>query len=314
MPFSSPQPGRVPARGRRALRLGRAATRAPGVRREGRWLVGTGVAASTYPVYAGPPRRPRARRRRRAASRVAIAATDIGTGARTVLTQIAADALGVALERVARRDRRQRAAARRRSPAARSGTASWGWAVVKACRAASGCDARRRRRGRPTARAHGDDVKATGAALARHAFGAQFAEVRVDADTGEVRVRAAARRVRRRPDRQPATARSQLIGGMTMGLSMALHEESVMDAEFGDYVNRRPRAVPRRRQRRRAATSRRPGSTSTTRISTRWAPRGSARSASSAPPRRSPTPCYHATGVRVRDLPLRPDRVLAALT
>ncbi|MDX6298413.1 MAG: xanthine dehydrogenase YagR molybdenum-binding subunit, partial [Nocardioidaceae bacterium] len=30
---------------------------------------------------------------------------------------------------------------------------------------------------------------------------------------------------------------SQLIGGMTMGLSMALHEEGVMDAEFGDYAN-----------------------------------------------------------------------------
>jgi xanthine dehydrogenase YagR molybdenum-binding subunit len=35
----------------------------------------------------------------------------------------------------------------------------------------------------------------------------------------------------------PLTARSQLIGGMTMGLSMALHEESVLDLEFGDYLN-----------------------------------------------------------------------------
>jgi xanthine dehydrogenase YagR molybdenum-binding subunit len=33
------------------------------------------------------------------------------------------------------------------------------------------------------------------------------------------------------------TARSQLLGGMTMGLSMALHEESVLDPRFGDYVN-----------------------------------------------------------------------------
>jgi xanthine dehydrogenase YagR molybdenum-binding subunit len=32
-------------------------------------------------------------------------------------------------------------------------------------------------------------------------------------------------------------ARSQLIGGMTMGLSMALHEESVVDPRFGDYAN-----------------------------------------------------------------------------
>ena len=33
------------------------------------------------------------------------------------------------------------------------------------------------------------------------------------------------------------TARSQFLGGMTMGLSMALHEESIMDHEFGDYLN-----------------------------------------------------------------------------
>ena len=35
----------------------------------------------------------------------------------------------------------------------------------------------------------------------------------------------------------PKTARSQLVGGMTWGLSMALHEESVLDPHFGDYVN-----------------------------------------------------------------------------
>jgi xanthine dehydrogenase YagR molybdenum-binding subunit len=74
--------------------------------------------------------------------------------------------------------------------------------------------------------------------LARHGFGAQFAEVRVDSDSGEVRVPrllgvfAVGRII------NPKTARSQFIGGMTMGMGMALHEESVMDAEFGDYLNR----------------------------------------------------------------------------
>ncbi len=59
----------------------------------------------------------------------------------------------------------------------------------------------------------------------------------MDADTGEVRVPrllgvfAAGRIV------SPAQARSQLIGGMTMGLSMALYEESAMDPQFGDYPN-----------------------------------------------------------------------------
>ena len=70
-----------------------------------------------------------------------------------------------------------------------------------------------------------------------HAYGAQFAEVRVDAETGEVRVPrllgvfGVGRVVNAK------TGRSQLLGGMTMGLSMALHEESVLDPRFGDYVN-----------------------------------------------------------------------------
>jgi len=64
-----------------------------------------------------------------------------------------------------------------------------------------------------------------------------IAEAWVDMVTGEVRIPrmlgvfAAGRIV------NPRTARSQLIGGMTMGLSMALHEEGVMDPAFGDYAN-----------------------------------------------------------------------------
>ena len=103
-------------------------------------------------------------------------------------------------------------------------------AVVKACRAL-------REQGGDEATADTvEDVKAQ-AELARHAFGAQFVEVRVDADTGEVRVPrvlgvfAVGRII------NPKTARSQFLGGMTMGLSMALHEASVMDREFGDYLN-----------------------------------------------------------------------------
>jgi xanthine dehydrogenase YagR molybdenum-binding subunit len=70
------------------------------------------------------------------------------------------------------------------------------------------------------------------------AYGAQFAEVAVHADTGEVRVPrmlgvfAAGRII------NPDTARSQLLGGMTMGMSMALHEESVLDPRTGHVINR----------------------------------------------------------------------------
>ena len=74
--------------------------------------------------------------------------------------------------------------------------------------------------------------------LARYAFGAQFCEVAVNAGTGEARVRRmlgvfACGRIL-----NPLTARSQFLGGMTQGISMALHEESVMDAAYGDYVNK----------------------------------------------------------------------------
>jgi xanthine dehydrogenase YagR molybdenum-binding subunit len=71
-----------------------------------------------------------------------------------------------------------------------------------------------------------------------HAYGAHFAELGVDADTGEVRLRRmlgvfAAGRIF-----NAKTARSQLIGGMTWGVSSALHEEAIVDARTGAFVNR----------------------------------------------------------------------------
>ena len=71
----------------------------PGARRDGVWLHGTGVASSTYPAYQQPSSAT-ARAEADGTFLVRIASADIGTGARTVLTQIAADALGAPLERV----------------------------------------------------------------------------------------------------------------------------------------------------------------------------------------------------------------------
>ena len=202
---------------------------APAARRHGAWLTGVGVAASTYPAR----RRPSHARARRAADGgyvVEVAAADIGTGARTALTQIAADALGVPPERVRLElgDSRLPAA-----PVAGGsmGTASWGSAIVKACRELSDGQA---------ANAHADtsdDVEAD-EAYARHGFGAQFVEVRVNALTGEIRVPRALGVFATGHIINPKTARSQLIGGMTMGLGMALLEETILDAEFGDFLNR----------------------------------------------------------------------------
>jgi xanthine dehydrogenase YagR molybdenum-binding subunit len=100
---------------------------------------------------------------------------------------------------------------------------------VKACRLL--------RTGRSEVTVDTEDEADASEPLSKHAFGAQFVEVRVDLDTAEIRVPrvlgvfAAGRIV------NPKTARSQFIGGMTMGVSMALLEESRVDARFGDFVN-----------------------------------------------------------------------------
>src|SRR3984893_7149997 len=210
----------------------------PGLRRAGRWLIGTGVAASTYPAVQLPAS---ALVQVDAAGRyrVRIDAIDIGNGAWTALTQIAADALEVPVEQV-QLGIRDTALPQALWATASAGTASWGWAIFNA---ASALRARLQEEFGGSVPAEG--LEATGTLQANpeaqpyamHAFGAQFAEVRVNEDTGEVRVPrllgvfAAGRII------NPKTARSQMLGGMTWGLSMALHEESVLDPRFGDYVN-----------------------------------------------------------------------------
>jgi xanthine dehydrogenase YagR molybdenum-binding subunit len=197
----------------------------PGVRHVDGWLLGTGVAASTYP----------ARRRPSSATAdaldggyvVRIAAADIGTGARTALARIAGAVLGAdaALVRVELGD----SALPPASLAGGSmGTASWGSAVAAACEAL-------RKDGKHGSANTAADVAAD-SAFARHSFGAQFAEVIVDPLTGEVRVTrllgvfAAGRII------DPVLARSQFIGGMTMGLSMALLEATAVDGTAGGFV------------------------------------------------------------------------------
>jgi xanthine dehydrogenase YagR molybdenum-binding subunit len=282
----------------------------PGVRRDGRWLVGTGVAASTYPARRRPSQAI-ARAEADGSFVVRIGAADIGTGARTALTQVAADALQTDLARV-RVEIGDSDLPHAMLAGGSMGMASWGSAVVRACEALRALSAE-----------HGDAVPGEGLEahadtaeeveaderLARHAFGAQFAEVRVDADTGEARVArllgvfAAGRIV------NPVTARSQLIGGMTFGLSMALHEESVLDAEFGDYLNHD------------LAQYHVPACADVLDIDAAWIDErdehlnpigakgvgeigivGTAAAIANA--------VHHATGRRVRDLPLRLDRLL----
>ncbi|MFF3846681.1 xanthine dehydrogenase family protein molybdopterin-binding subunit [Streptomyces sp. NPDC002328] len=285
----------------------------PGTRAQGPLLIGTGVAAATYPVLVGPSSAA-ARALPDGSFLVETNATDIGTGARTVLAQIAADALGVPVERIRVRvgDSDLPSAS---LAGGSSGTASWGWAVHEACVRLAECLA-----GFPGPvpehglAAHADTAGAADAEspYARHAFGAHFAEVAVDTVTGEVRVRrllgvyAAGRILNSR------TARSQFVGGMTMGLGMALTEGSTMDAAFGDFIESD------------LASYHVPAHADVPDVEAHWIDEhdphlnplggkgigeigivGTAAAIGNA--------VHHATGVRLRELPLTPDRVLTEL-
>ncbi|MCX4624008.1 xanthine dehydrogenase family protein molybdopterin-binding subunit [Streptomyces albogriseolus] len=283
----------------------------PGVRRDGRWLVGTGTAAASFPAGTLPSTAA-VTAEADGTFTVRISASDIGTGARTALTLIAADALRVLSERIHVRigdsDFGPSGIA-----AGSMGTRSWGWAVAAAAEEL-------REHLVPgvalppegiTVRSDTTQAIAALAARERHTWGAQFAEVAVDVTTGEVRVRrmlgvfAAGRIV------NPLTARNQLVGGMTWGISMALHEEAVRDpasgalygADLAGYHVATHADVPLE-------------------VEALWVDDhdpddpvgikgigevgivGAAAAVANA--------VWHATGVRHRGLPIRPDRVLRA--
>ncbi|MEU4359342.1 xanthine dehydrogenase family protein molybdopterin-binding subunit [Streptomyces virginiae] len=294
-----------------AERFGWADCREP--RRQGPYLTGSGVAAATYPVLVAPSTA-RAHAFPDGRYLVEINATDIGTGARTVLAQVAADALRVPLDSVSV------AIGHTGLPPASlaggsSGIGSWGWAVHDACTALT---ARLERHPEPlpaaglSASADTTQSAKQKSPYARHAFGAHFAEVRVDTITGEVRVRRmlgvfAAGRIL-----NPLTARSQFKGAMIMGLGMALTEHSTMDAEFGDFTESD------------LAAYHIPAHADVPAIEVHWIDEhdkhlnpmgskgigeigivGTAAAIGNA--------FCHATGHRLRELPLTPDRVLTAL-
>jgi xanthine dehydrogenase YagR molybdenum-binding subunit len=94
-----------------------------------------------------------------------------------------------------------------------------------------------RRSGNTPLTGHARTVPDARPRFSAYAFGAVFAEVRVDEELGEVRVRritaayAAGRIV------NPLLARSQYIGGLIGGIGMALHEQTAMDERLGRIVN-----------------------------------------------------------------------------
>src|ERR1700749_2451496 len=232
----------------------------PGQVRDGRWLVGMGMAAATR---GNPLRLSKANVRLNpdGTATVRMAMTDIGTGTYTILTQIAAEMLGLPVERV-RVELGDTDFPQAAGSGGSWGAGSSGWALFEACgslrqklarTAGMNPEAARFADGnissgeqsRKLADLVGPGMEADGEIrpgrnnkdFSQQSYGAHFAEVGVDMDTGEVRVRRmlgvfAAGRVL-----NAKTARSQAIGGMVFGLSAALQEDMVLDPRFGYFVN-----------------------------------------------------------------------------
>jgi xanthine dehydrogenase YagR molybdenum-binding subunit len=205
----------------------------PGARRDGEWCVGTGVATAVYPAMVMPGNAARIEHVSSGRFAVQIGAVDIGTGTWTALTQIAADMLGCGVEavdlQIGDTDLPPASVA-----GGSSGISSWGAAISAAVQAFR--------------EEHGDDPEVGAASMAdgpendaeehygMYSFGAHFVEARVNRYTGEVRLSRMLGVFSLGRVINPPMLRSQLLGGMTMGLSMALHEESIRDHRFGHVV------------------------------------------------------------------------------
>ena len=235
--------------------------RKPGTRREGHWLVGIGMAAG---IRGGRLMKSAARVRldRKGHVTVETDMTDIGTGSYTIIAQTAAEMMGVGLDRVTVL-LGDSTSPESSGSGGQYGAASSTAGVYAACAklrdmvasrlGMSGTDLEfvggRVRAGgnsRPLldAAASGElvaedvmEVGDLGKRFAQQTFAAHFVEVGVHAGTGEVRVRrmlavcAAGRII------NPTAARSQIIGGMTMGVGAALMEDLMVDKRVGFFVN-----------------------------------------------------------------------------
>jgi xanthine dehydrogenase YagR molybdenum-binding subunit len=210
----------------------------PGSVRDGRWLVGYGMAAAVRMQFQLPSK---ATVRMDAEGRVLVRSdiTDIGTGTYTIVAQIAADTLGVPLERVkveiGHSDYPQGAGSGGSFGATNTCTA-----VYNACLALQ----EKLRRGdvplegveaEGEIASMGDDPNYRKYSI--HAYGAHFAEVGVDADTAEIRLRRMLGVFSAGRIFNAKTARSQLIGGMIFGVSSALHEEALVEPRTGAFLN-----------------------------------------------------------------------------
>jgi len=250
----------------------------PRSERDGNWLIGTGMASAAYPVaFFMHTQRARAHLYADGTAIIQTATQEFGTGNATVMTQVAADGLGIDLANM-RFEFGDTDLPTAGSPVGSNGAMMISAAVHNAASAlrdqlialAIG-DSQSPLHGTDPARvvvsggrmALADDAaigETYNSLMQRHfmndaeaigswdpppldtpygllTFGAQFAKVAVDADLGIIRVRHMTGAFAPGRILNPRTARSQLMGGMLWGMSQALLEGTHMDATLGRWAN-----------------------------------------------------------------------------
>jgi xanthine dehydrogenase YagR molybdenum-binding subunit len=314
-------------------------TSPPGSMRNGDWLLGWGCAAAFYPTQVGNSA---ARVRLGSDGRVHVSSAghELGQGMYTMMAQVAAEQLGVPIEQVTvslgDTDLPPTIVA-----GGSAGTASLAPAIMAACDAilrrlrldgtgnadvtaamqSSGLGtieefAETRAHGLPPESVQGmyrGRVAMSGGVhlsdRAQLTFGAQFVEVRIHARTRELRVSRAVGAFAAGRIINPRTAHGQLSGGMIWGISSALHEQTEIDPRNASYINAnladyllpvnadiadiQAIMVPEEDNLVNAAGVKGVGEVGTV---------GMAAAIANA--------VYHATGKRLRDLPLRIEHVL----
>jgi xanthine dehydrogenase YagR molybdenum-binding subunit len=282
---------------------------APRSMRAGDELIGYGVATATYPAMTANAD---VRVRVDTPGRVTVecATHDLGTGMYTIIAQVASDALGIPLDHV---DVRIGDSSFPTAPVA-GGSQSTA-AVMPPLQAA--CVELRRLAGgdianaRPGLEAHATNDGETDEAYEYSSFGAQFCEVRYDEEIARLRVTRFTGVFDCGRILNPKTTRSQMIGGIVMGLGMALFEETVRDARSGNVVTNN------------LADYHVPSNADVPPIDIAFVDfpdytfnslgvRGVGEIGITGVAAAVANAVYHATGVRVRDLPILPDKLLAS--
>ena len=173
---------------------------------------------------------------------------EIGCGTYTVMSQIAADALGIPVERVTMElgdtDMPENPASTGSVTASSTGAAVHDAAVALRQKlegmmqsGESFTDAIRRAGGQPVEVTVNSRAGPDAQQYSMHSFGAVFTEVRVDESLGIVRIPRIVTAHGVGKILNEKTARSQIIGGVVWGIGMALTEETLIDPRTGRYVN-----------------------------------------------------------------------------